>query len=195
MSSPLRQFRPLIRTGNVGIEVSGLCHRPEPGAAKAWLDANNFPDQSLFDLRQFLQWHNVHLIPEVLAGEICGGELHQFRQIRCCRPNRQRLVCCAGRRRARSWRSASDSPTVSPARTRTSPTAEIARLICPATSSSPGQADQSSHGTRGNRRDFYGDFGVLLVTVQNLIHAPRDEQGRRMEGFCLPLCGRIRRCG
>ena len=35
----------------------------------------------------------------------------------------------------------------------------------------PGQTEQRRHRTGGNRRDLYRDFGVLLVAVQNLIHA------------------------
>ena len=35
----------------------------------------------------------------------------------------------------------------------------------------PGQTEQRRHRTDGNRRDLYRNFRVLLVAVQNLIHA------------------------
>lgn len=166
--SSLRQFRPLIRAGNVGIEVGCVVGQsPE----LQLLDANNFPDQSLFDLRQFLQWHNVHLIPEVPAGEICGGELHQFRQICCAGPigkgsfaARGAGACDhGGHKRLSHGEPGADLDFAASRDDRpVDPTGHV---------QFPGQTDQSRHSTSGNRRDLYGDFGVLLVSVEHLIHA------------------------
>ncbi len=135
------------------------------------LDANNLPDQSLFDLGQFLQWHNVHLIPEVLAGEICGGEFHQFRQIRCAGPIGKGSFAArgAGARDHGGHKRLSHSE---PGTDLDFADGEIARLIRPATSSSLARRTRAVTAPAETRRDFYGDFGVLLVTVQNLIHAP-----------------------
>src|ERR1019366_7863050 len=80
--SPLRQFRPLIRAGDVGAKVGGVVGQ---SLKLQLLDTDHFPDQSLLDLRQVVCWQDVHLIPEVLAGEIGGGELHELRQIRCAK--------------------------------------------------------------------------------------------------------------
>jgi hypothetical protein len=163
----LRQFRPLIRAGDVGIEVSCVVGQ---SLELQLLDANDFPDQSLFDLRQFLQWHDVHLIPEVLAGEIRGGELHQFRQIRCASPIGKGSFAArgagardhGGHKRLAHGESGTDLDFA----------ARGDRPVdLPGHVQLRGQTDQSGHGARGNRRDFYGNFGVLLVSVEHLIHA------------------------
>jgi hypothetical protein len=45
--SPLRQFRPLIRTGDVGVKVVGVVGQ---SLKLQLLDTDNFPDQRLLDL-------------------------------------------------------------------------------------------------------------------------------------------------
>ena len=91
--SPLRQFRPQIRSGDVRIEVGCVVGQsPE----LQLFDTNDFPNQCLLDLRQFVQRHDVQLIPEVLAGEIGGGELHQIGKIGCASPNGKRSFATRG---------------------------------------------------------------------------------------------------
>ena len=181
----LRQVRPLIRAGNVGIEVSCVVGQ---SLELQLLDANDFPHQSLFDLGQFLRRHNVHLIPEVLAGEIGGGELHQFRQIRCAGPIGKGSFAARGtgardhgsHQRLAHGESGTDLDFAASGDRPIDLPGHVQLL---------GQTEQRCHRTGGNRGDPYRNFGVQLMTVQNIIYAPEmseDANGRftfLAEGF------------
>ena len=165
--SPLRQLRPLIRAGDVSEKVGGVVGQ---SLKLQLLDTDNFPDHRLLDLRQFVCWHDVHLIPEVLAGEIGGGELHRLGQIRCAGPIGKPSFTA---RRA-GTRDHGDHHRLAHGESG-------AHLNFAVTGDRPvdlsghiqltGQTEQRRHRTGGNRRDLYRDFGVLLVAVQNFIHA------------------------
>ena len=123
------------------------------------------------------------LIPEMLAGESAGGELHQLGQIRCGGPIGKRSFAARGagtgdhgdHHRLAHRESGAD---LNFAATGERPVDLSGHIQL------PGQTEQRRHGAGGNRRDLHRDFGVLLVAVQNVIHtAEMSENANRWLAF------------
>ena len=162
---PLWQFRPKIRAGDMGVEVGCVIGQ---SPKLQLLDTNHFPHQGAFDLRQFVQWYSIHLIPEVLAGEIGSGEFHQLRQIGSAGPIGKRPLTArsAGPRDHGGYKRLAHSQSC----TDLYFAVRGERAIdMPGNVQLAGQTEQSSNGTCGYRRDLDRDLVELPVTVENII--------------------------
>src|ERR1035438_8540465 len=76
--SALGQFRAQVGAGNVRIKVGRIVRQR---LQVELFDADHFLHQFLLDVGQLLHRHGVHLIPEMLAGQSGGCEVHQIGQM------------------------------------------------------------------------------------------------------------------